>query len=138
MKRRLRPQEFPLGRLRRMPTLAELAAVLDAAYPPALAESWDAVGLVCGDPAAEVRRVLFAVDPVESVFDEALEWGAGLLVTHHPLLLKPVHGVPAVSDFSVNELPAPKATVWVPVKAQMPFSGAQNVEPPGPAVTGPV
>ena len=78
-----------------MPTLAELAAVLDAAYPPALAESWDAVGLVCGDPAAEVRRVLFAVDPVESVFDEALEWGAGLLVTHHPLFLKPVHGVPA-------------------------------------------
>lgn len=81
-----------------MPTLAELTAVLEAAYPPALAEPWDAVGLVCGDPAARVERVLFAVDPVESVIDEALEWGAGLLVTHHPMLLKPVHGVPA-TDF---------------------------------------
>ncbi|HEX4792037.1 MAG TPA: Nif3-like dinuclear metal center hexameric protein [Actinospica sp.] len=78
-----------------MPTLAELTAVLDAAYPPAHARSWDAVGLVCGDPDAEVRRVLFAVDPVEAVLDEALDWGAHLLVTHHPLLLKAVHGVPA-------------------------------------------
>jgi dinuclear metal center YbgI/SA1388 family protein len=80
-----------------MPTLAEITAVLDAVYPPAHAQSWDAVGLVCGDPDAEVRRVLFAVDPVEAVFDEALEWGAQLLVTHHPLLLKAVNGVPATT-----------------------------------------
>lgn len=80
-----------------MPTLAEITAVFDAAYPPAHAQSWDAVGLVCGDPEAEVRRVLFAVDPVEAVFDEAVEWGAQLLVTHHPLLLKAVHGVPATT-----------------------------------------
>jgi dinuclear metal center YbgI/SA1388 family protein len=89
-----------------MPTLAEIAAVLEAAYPPALAEPWDAVGLVCGDPAARAQRVLFAVDPTESVIDEALEWGAGLLVTHHPLLLKPVHGVPATNfkGLSVHRL----------------------------------
>ena len=31
--------------------LADVIATLDAAYPPALAESWDSVGLVCGDPA---------------------------------------------------------------------------------------
>ncbi|WP_034269049.1 Nif3-like dinuclear metal center hexameric protein [Actinospica robiniae] len=80
-----------------MPTLAEITAVFDAAYPPATAESWDAVGLVCGDPAAEVGRVLFAVDPVDAVIDEALEWGADLLVTHHPLLLKAVNGVPATT-----------------------------------------
>jgi dinuclear metal center YbgI/SA1388 family protein len=78
-----------------MPNLAELTALFDAAYPPAHAQPWDAVGLVCGDPQAPVERVLFAVDPVDAVFDEALEWGAQLLVTHHPLLLKPVHGVPA-------------------------------------------
>nr|WP_328808236.1 Nif3-like dinuclear metal center hexameric protein [Nonomuraea antri] len=61
---------------------------LEAAYPPARAESWDAVGLVCGDPAQPVRRVLFAVDPVAAVADEALEWGADLIVTHHPLYLR--------------------------------------------------
>jgi dinuclear metal center YbgI/SA1388 family protein len=80
-----------------MPTLAEITAVFDAAYPPATAEPWDAVGLVCGDPGAEVGRVLFAVDPVDAVIDEALEWGADLLVTHHPLLLKAVNGVPATT-----------------------------------------
>ena len=42
-----------------------------------------------------VRRVLFAVDPVTAVVDEVLDAGADLLVTHHPLLLTPVHGVPA-------------------------------------------
>jgi hypothetical protein len=36
-----------------------------------------------------------------------------------------VQGVPAVTDFSVKELPAPKATVWVPVKEHGPFSAAQ-------------
>ncbi len=80
-----------------MPTLADVVGILDAAYDPRWAEPWDAVGLVCGDPAAEVRKVLFAVDPVEAVVEEAIGWGADLLVTHHPLLLKPVHGVAATT-----------------------------------------
>jgi dinuclear metal center YbgI/SA1388 family protein len=76
-------------------TLGEVIAALEARYDPALAESWDAVGLVCGDRTEPVRRVLFAVDPVTAVVDEALGGGADLLVTHHPLLLTAVHGVPA-------------------------------------------
>lgn len=40
-----------------------------------------------------VRRVMFAVDPLPVVVDEALAWGADLLVTHHPLLLRPTHSV---------------------------------------------
>ena len=75
--------------------LREVIAALDARYDRALAEPWDAVGLVCGDPAEEVRRVLFAVDPTAEIVDEALEIGADLVVTHHPLLLTAVHGVPA-------------------------------------------
>jgi dinuclear metal center YbgI/SA1388 family protein len=76
-------------------TLAEVVAALEARYDPALAEPWDAVGLVCGDPAEQVRSVLFAVDPTSAVVDEAIARGADLVVTHHPLLLTPVHGVPA-------------------------------------------
>jgi dinuclear metal center YbgI/SA1388 family protein len=75
--------------------LREVIAALDARYDPALAESWDAVGLVCGDPDEPVGRVLFAVDPTTAVVDEVIDTGAALLVTHHPLLLTPVHGVPA-------------------------------------------
>lgn len=73
--------------------LADLVGVLDRLYDPRDAEPWDAVGLVTGDPEQPVRRVLFAVDPVQAVVDEAVAWGADLLVTHHPLLLRPVHGV---------------------------------------------
>ena len=68
-------------------TLGEVVAAFEALDPPALAESWDAVGLVCGDPGAEVTSVLFAVDPVEAVAHEALAGGHQLLVTHHPLYL---------------------------------------------------
>ncbi|MGH8880726.1 MAG: Nif3-like dinuclear metal center hexameric protein, partial [Stackebrandtia sp.] len=81
-----------------MPSLTDVVAALDGLYDPGRAESWDAVGLVCGDPGAEVRRILFAVDPVAVVADEALQWGADLLVTHHPLFLRPVHGVAATTS----------------------------------------
>ena len=80
-----------------MPTVSDVVAALDRLFDPAGAEPWDAVGLVCGDPDAEGRRVLFAVDPVAVVADEAVRWRADLLVTHHPLFLKPVHGVAATT-----------------------------------------
>lgn len=80
-----------------MATLREVVDLLDRWYPPATAESWDAVGLVCGDPAAGVRKVALAVDPTLAVAREALAWGADLLVVHHPLFLTPVHGVAATT-----------------------------------------
>ncbi|MER5933250.1 Nif3-like dinuclear metal center hexameric protein [Streptomyces sp. NPDC002054] len=71
-----------------MPRLSEVISALDALWPPARAEQWDAVGTVCGDPDAEVSRVLFAVDPVQEIADEAVKLGADLIVTHHPLYLR--------------------------------------------------
>ncbi|HET9254688.1 MAG TPA: Nif3-like dinuclear metal center hexameric protein [Pseudonocardiaceae bacterium] len=76
-------------------TVRDVVAALETAYPPELAASWDAVGLVCGDPAEPVHRVVIAVDPVAETVGETLELDAQLLVTHHPLLLRGVHGVPA-------------------------------------------
>lgn len=73
-------------------TLGEVVDLLHRWYPPSTAESWDAVGLVWGDRDAPCRRVAFAVDPVRPVADEAVAWGADLLVVHHPLFLKGVHG----------------------------------------------
>ncbi|MFI6292081.1 Nif3-like dinuclear metal center hexameric protein [Nonomuraea sp. NPDC050790] len=78
-------------------TLAEVIGTLETAYPPATAESWDAVGLVVGDPAQEVRKVLFAVDPVAVVAEEAIAWGADLVVTHHPLYLRGTTSVAATT-----------------------------------------
>ena len=77
-------------------TVRDVVALLEQRYPPELASDWDAVGLACGDPDATVSRVLFAVDPVAEVVDEALLLQADLIVTHHPLLLSGVHSVAAV------------------------------------------
>ncbi|KQY48274.1 Nif3-like dinuclear metal center hexameric protein [Cellulomonas sp. Root137] len=79
------------------PSLADVVRLLERRYPPGTAESWDAVGLVTGDPEQPVRRVLFAVDPVAVVVDEAVGWDADLVVTHHPLLLRPVHSIAATT-----------------------------------------
>lgn len=78
-----------------MTSLSDVVAALESRYPASLAESWDAVGLVCGDPDVAVRRVMFAIDPVNSTVDEAIEARADLFVTHHPLFLTAVHGIPA-------------------------------------------
>ncbi|WP_163506991.1 Nif3-like dinuclear metal center hexameric protein [Fodinicola acaciae] len=78
-----------------MTTVADVVDLLHALYPPDTAESWDAVGLAAGDPAAEVSRVLLAVDPVSETVAEAVDCGAQLMITHHPLLLRGVHTVAA-------------------------------------------
>ena len=76
-----------------MVTLGELVDLVDGLVP-----TRDRRRLGCrraggGDPDAEVRRVLLAVDPVLPVAREAAAWDADLLVTHHPLFLRGVHGV---------------------------------------------
>lgn len=77
--------------------LRQLLAALEGLYPASSAQSWDAVGLVCGDPEQPVSKILFAVDPTAEVAQEAVEWGAHLLVVHHPLLLRPVSSVATTS-----------------------------------------
>lgn len=72
-------------------TIAELRRAAEQLWPADTAEDWDRVGLVTGNDAAPVRRVLLAVDSVRETVDEALEWRADALVTHHPLLLRGVH-----------------------------------------------
>lgn len=75
-----------------MPSLSDVVDLVHRWYPPESAESWDAVGLVWGDPAAEVRKVMLAVDATPEVAAQAAAWGADLLLVHHPLFLKGVHG----------------------------------------------
>ena len=76
-------------------TVADVRAAMDAAYPPALAESWDKAGLICGDPQDEVRRIALALDCTDEVADRAMASGAQMLVVHHPLLLRGVNSVAA-------------------------------------------
>ena len=73
--------------------LADIIEVLDAVYPPRLAQDWDSVGLVCGDPDEAVDSVTIAVDATAAVLAEVPE--RGLLLAHHPLLLRGVDTVAA-------------------------------------------
>ena len=73
--------------------LADIIDVLEAAYPPQLAQDWDSVGLVCGDPAEMVETVTVAVDATAAVVAEVPD--GGLLLAHHPLLLRGVDTVAA-------------------------------------------
>lgn len=73
--------------------LASVIDALDEAYPPGLAESWDSVGLVCGDPDDVLDSVTIAVDATAAVVDEVPD--GGLLLAHHPLLLRGVDTVAA-------------------------------------------
>lgn len=80
-----------------MTRLGDVVALLESWYPPELADDWDAVGLVCGDPDTLVRRVLLAVDPVQAVADEAVAGDADLVVVHHPLFLRGTSSVAATT-----------------------------------------
>ena len=76
-------------------TVGDIRRILDEAYPPALAESWDKVGLICGDPTESVKRVGLALDCTQAVADKAVDMGLDMLIIHHPLLLRGVTSVAA-------------------------------------------
>ena len=78
-----------------MTTVESIRHTMDAAYPPRLAEKWDAVGLICGDPNAEVKKVAFALECTDEVARQAVKMGADMLIVHHPLLLRGVESVAA-------------------------------------------
>ncbi len=73
--------------------LGDIIDVLEQAYPPRLAQQWDSVGLVCGDPNDAVADVVVAVDATAAVAAEVPD--GGLLLAHHPLLLRGVDTVAA-------------------------------------------
>src|SRR6187431_1161977 len=74
-------------------TLGQVRSTMETLWPISGAEEWDAPGLVTGDPAAEVASILLAVDAAIDTVDEAIETGADLLITHHPLLLRGVTSI---------------------------------------------
>ncbi len=71
-----------------MPTVAEFAAYLERFAPCATAADWDNVGLLLGDPAATVERVLTCLTLTPDVAEEAAREGANLIVSHHPVLFR--------------------------------------------------
>ena len=72
-----------------MTTVADLLAWLEDFAPSRLAESWDNVGLLFGDPKAEIQKVMTCLTVTSRLADEAIAEGAQAIVSHHPVLFKP-------------------------------------------------
>lgn len=73
-----------------MPTVADLTAALKAFAPLSLAAEWDNVGLLLGDAAAPVQRVLTCLTVTPDSTAEAIEAGVQLIVSHHPIFFRAV------------------------------------------------
>ncbi len=73
-----------------MTRLNEICEFLDRAAPTQLAETWDNVGLLIGDPQAEVSRVMTCLTITPESAAEAVDENADLIVSHHPLPFQPL------------------------------------------------
>lgn len=71
-----------------MPTVQDFLNILQHITPENLAEDWDNVGLLVGDPQQTVHRVLVALDPSCSLMDQARSGGYDLIITHHPVIFR--------------------------------------------------
>jgi dinuclear metal center YbgI/SA1388 family protein len=74
-------------------TVATISETLKTIAPPPLAEDWDNVGLLVGDPGASVRRVMTCLTLTPTTVDEALREEADLVVSHHPLPFRPLRRI---------------------------------------------
>ncbi|MGE5542287.1 MAG: Nif3-like dinuclear metal center hexameric protein, partial [Bacillota bacterium] len=71
----------------------DIIDIIEGWAPKSHAIPEDNPGLLAGDPSALVSRVLVAVDAAPAVIDEAIESGAGMLVTHHPLIFTAIRSI---------------------------------------------
>lgn len=78
-----------------MTAVKDILQVLEQAAPYELAEGWDNVGLLVGDPEETVTGVLCALDITLPVVEEAIEQGCNLIVAHHPVIFTSVSRVTA-------------------------------------------
>ncbi len=73
--------------------VSDILEGLNLIAPFELAESWDNVGLLIGDPGREVHSLLLGLDPSLSLLDEAISRGVDTLITHHPCIFRPFPSV---------------------------------------------
>ena len=83
-------------------TIRDLYRALDEKYPRSLSWSWDNDGLmVCTEPDREVTRVLLALDATNEAIAYAVREKCQVLLTHHPMLFRPMRSV--TPDFLSGE-----------------------------------
>ena len=74
-------------------TVSQICQWMEEWADPAMAESYDNVGLLIGRPARRVKTLITALDATEAVIAYAVAKGAQMIVTHHPMPFRPVHRI---------------------------------------------
>ena len=70
--------------------ITDILKAIELLAPPALQENYDNAGLLAGEPQQECAGVVCSLDLTEAVIDECIVAGANLIVTHHPIIFKPI------------------------------------------------
>ncbi|MFO0937482.1 MAG: Nif3-like dinuclear metal center hexameric protein [Gemmataceae bacterium] len=96
-----------------MATVDQLVRYLDAFAPPGTAAEWDNVGLLVGDPAATVRKVVTCLTLTDDVAREAIAQECQLIVTHHPLPFRGIKTLTASTAEGAVLLPLIRAGIAV-------------------------
>jgi dinuclear metal center YbgI/SA1388 family protein len=78
-----------------MITIAQLAAWIELFAPKSLAESWDNVGLLWGDPSSSTNKIMTCLTVTSKVAEEAIAKQVGAIVSHHPVLFRAVKSIRA-------------------------------------------
>ena len=93
--------------------VTDIIKIMNTIAPPTLAEEKDNIGLQCGHPDQAVKKIRVALDPTMQVVNEADQDNIDILITHHPLLFRPLASI----DFSKGAIcrcfpPIPTLIVW--------------------------
>ena len=71
-------------------TLTYIIEQINKLYPESVAENWDNVGLQIGDPNDNIEKVMTTLEITDEIVDEAIKKKVDLIITHYPLIFKPL------------------------------------------------
>lgn len=77
--------------------MLDLIEILDDMAPEANSEEWDNGGFLVGRANKHIMKIMIALEPALSVIDEAIAFGADLLLVHHPVIFAPLSSVTSES-----------------------------------------
>lgn len=78
-----------------MATVLDIYNFIDSIAPFSSQVEWDNSGLLIGDKNADVKKIAVCLDATSFAIDEAIKFGADLIVTHHPIIWDPLKFVPS-------------------------------------------
>ncbi len=76
-----------------MCTNRDIINIINQWAPSSLAWEKDNIGLIIGDPDAEVKNILITLDVIHAVIDEAINYNCNLIIAHHPIIFQPIKSI---------------------------------------------